>query len=200
MITSIAQSIASYLIRNKIIESEKLDIYIYGFEIMISTIVSILVGLVLGIVFSQLTETIVFLLIFVLLRSYCGGYHTDTYLKCNIVFAVNITAVMLILKFVSSYPFVINVAVIAFALLTIAMLAPVENIYKPLTKSEKKSYKIKASFLTATISVIAFISLTVSEYYSLVIGTALFSVSVSMIIENLKKGRVSYEKHKKGNA
>lgn len=42
MITSLAQCIAGFLLRNKTIDGKKLDIYIYGFEIMISSVISIL--------------------------------------------------------------------------------------------------------------------------------------------------------------
>lgn len=104
MITALAQYIAGCLLRNDIIESEKLDIYIYGFEVMISSISGFAIALVLGLAFSQLLECILFLIIFVSLRSFCGGYHADTYLKCNIIFAVTITLVMLILKLVPQYP------------------------------------------------------------------------------------------------
>lgn len=100
MITSLAQSIACFLVRNGIIQSENLDIYIYGFEVMISNAISIFIGIVLGLAFSQLIEIASFLFIFVLLRRFCGGYHAQTYLRCNIVFAINITIVLLILKFV----------------------------------------------------------------------------------------------------
>ena len=56
MITSLAQHIAVFLLKNEIIDSENLDIYIYGFEIIISSVISILTGLIFGITFSQLLE------------------------------------------------------------------------------------------------------------------------------------------------
>ena len=63
------------------------------------------IGLILGLMFSQLVECIVFLIVFVTLRKYCGGYHADTYLKCNTVFAINIAIVMAILKLDFEYSF-----------------------------------------------------------------------------------------------
>ena len=93
MITSLAQYITGILLKNNIIENEHLDIYIYGFEVLISGALSLFIGLILGLIFSQLVECIVFLIVFVTLRKYCGGYHADTYLKCNTVFAINIAIV-----------------------------------------------------------------------------------------------------------
>lgn len=93
MITSLAQYITGILLKNNIIVNEHLDIYIYGFEVLISGALSLFIGLILGLIFSQLVECIVFLIVFVTLRKYCGGYHADTYLKCNTVFAINIAIV-----------------------------------------------------------------------------------------------------------
>ena len=63
MITSLAQHIAVFLLKNEIIDSEKLDIYIYGFEIIISSVISILIGLIFGITFSQFLECTLFLIV-----------------------------------------------------------------------------------------------------------------------------------------
>lgn len=64
MITSLAQHIAVFLLKNEIIDSENLDIYIYGFEIIISSVISILTGLIFGITFSQLLECTFFFFFF----------------------------------------------------------------------------------------------------------------------------------------
>lgn len=78
MITALAQYIAGCLLRNDIIESDKLDIYIYGFEVMISSISGFAITLILGLAFSQLLECILFLIIFVSMRSFRSGYHVDS--------------------------------------------------------------------------------------------------------------------------
>jgi accessory gene regulator B len=200
MITSVAQSMASYLFKNKIIDGKKLDIYIYGFEVILSNTLNILIAVVLGIIFSQIIEVIIFLAVFILLRRYCGGYHAETYLKCNIAFAINIFALMMILKFADTLPFFIHLIIVAVSVLTVIVLAPIENKHKLLTDDEKKSHKSKAIILVAIISVIVLIFLNISEYYSVIIDLALLSVAVSMIIEYFKKGRGNYEKHKNGNA
>ncbi len=71
MITSLAQYITGILLKNNVRENEHLDIYIYGFEVLISVALSIFIVLILGLIFSQLVECIVFLVVFVALRKYC---------------------------------------------------------------------------------------------------------------------------------
>lgn len=64
MITSLAQYITGILHKNDIIDGKKLDIYIYGFEIIVSGVISVFIGVTLGIIFSQVLESIIFLIAF----------------------------------------------------------------------------------------------------------------------------------------
>lgn len=96
MITSLAQRIANFLFKNNAIDEKKIDIYIYGFEIIISSCINIIIATILGILFSQLIECLIFLLSFIFLRKYCGGYHANTYSKCNIIFTIITASVMLV--------------------------------------------------------------------------------------------------------
>ena len=89
MITSLAQYITDILLENNTIKREYLDIYVYGFEVLISSVLSVFICMVLGSVFSQIIECVVFLIVFVALREFCGGYHARSYLKCNIVFSLS---------------------------------------------------------------------------------------------------------------
>lgn len=194
MITSIAQFITGYLLKNKIIESNKLDIYIYGFEILISNMLGFLIGLTLGIAFSQILECLVFLLIFVLMRTYCGGYHAETYLKCNIIFTTNIMIAMLIFKFIVNYPVYFHFMINIICIISIVILAPVENEYKPITSDEKKRHKKTSIILYLIIFIISSILYFFISKYSIVIDIALISVALSMVIEVFRKGRVLNEK------
>lgn len=194
MITSLAQYITGVLLKNNTVEHEHLDIYIYGFEVLISGTLSLFIGLILGIMFSQLTQCIVFLVIFVILRKYCGGYHANTYLKCNTIFAVNVAIVMIILKFNIIYPFVFHMVLCALCIFIYCLSAPIENIYKPITDKDKKKYRsiaVVLALITVVLSSAVYFHLL---RYSIVMDMAMLSVAVSMIIEKLRKGENHNEK------
>lgn len=195
MITSLAQYITGILLKNNVIKNEHLDIYIYGFEVLISGALSIFIGLILGLIFSQLIECIVFLVIFVTLRRYCGGYHADTYLKCNTIFTVNVAIVMIILKFNFTYSFPFHIMLCVLCILIYFVLSPIENIYKPITDEEKKNYRL----IAVTLAFITIILSSVIHMYfiksTIVMDMAMLSVAVSMIIEKLRKGGYCHEKH-----
>lgn len=187
MITALAQYIAGCLLRNDIIDGEKLDIYIYGFEVMISSISGFVIALLLGLAFSQILECIVFLLIFVSMRSYCGGYHADTYLKCNSIFAATITAVMLLVKMVPQYPVYVHFLVGVFSMLTVILLAPVENKFKPLDDATKRKCRSISVLLALLFSVGAVLLHGVVYKLSIVVDAVLLIVAVSMMIEMIRK-------------
>lgn len=189
MITSLAQYIADFLLKNDIIISEKLDIYIYGFEIMISSIISILIGLLLGIAFSQLFECTLFLIVFILMRSYSGGYHANTYLKCNVIFAANIFIAMLVLRLNFVYTFYLHIIICAVCLALLIRFSPIKNKYKPLTYKECKKHKITSVIIEICFALISSVLCFKATKYSIVIDMALLSVAVSMIIEIIIKRR-----------
>ncbi len=199
MITSLAQYIASFLLKNNAIDGKKLDIYIYGFEIIISGMVSIFIALMLGIIFSQFIECITFLVVFVFMRKCCGGYHADTYLKCNSVFAINLIIVMMILKLLLNYPLYMSLAISIFCVIIYALYAPIENKYKPIKKEARKKHKITAIILGILFSIISFVLYFKITKYSIVIDTALLSVALSMIIVKIKEGGDNNEECKEIN-
>ena len=200
MITSLAQIITGCLVRNKIIDNTKLDIYIYGFEIMISNIICFGIGLLIGAVFSEFLECVVFLAVFVLLRRYCGGYHAETYLVCDTIFTINILLVMTILKVMSVYPIYVHFIIASISIVSAVMLAPVENKYKPLTIEEKKKHKLYAAVISLSVIIISSVLFFINFKFAAVIDMALISVALSMIIEVLRKGCENNEKRKKSNS
>lgn len=200
MITALAQIISGYLIKNKIIDNTKLDIYIYGFEIMISNIICFGMGLVIGAVCSEFIECILFLIVFILLRRYCGGYHAETYLKCDIIFMTNILLVMLMLKFISAYSLFFHFIIAIISIIFIILLAPVENKYKPLTQKEKKRHKILAIITNILIISVSSAMYFIITKFALTIDISVTTVVLSMGIEVLKKGSVKNEKYEKSNS
>lgn len=200
MITSLAQIITGCLVRNNIIDNTKLDIYIYGFEIMISNIICFGIGLLIGAVFSELLKCIVFLAVFVLLRRYCGGYHAETYLLCDTIFTMNILLVMIILKNISVYPIYFHFIIDGVSIVSSVMLAPVENKYKPLTIEEKKKHKLYAVVMSLVMIIISSVLFFINLKFAAVIDMASITVALSMIIEVLRKGCENNEKRKKSRS
>ena len=78
----ISAYLSTLLLQEKIITADEKDTYKYGFEITIANMINGLIVLSVGLGLNMLAEAILFYLVFVSLRFFCGGYHADSYIKC----------------------------------------------------------------------------------------------------------------------
>ena len=85
------------MIKEGIISAEDREIYLFGIKELFSQIFTYSIMLGIGAAFGMLMETIVFLVVYMSLRVYAGGYHASTQLRCYILsFGMVIAALMLI--------------------------------------------------------------------------------------------------------
>ena len=73
MLNKTAVRLAKKLLSLQIITEEVFDIYVYGLELLLSFFFSSSVIVIIGTILGRVIETLVFLLVFVLLRSFTGG-------------------------------------------------------------------------------------------------------------------------------
>jgi accessory gene regulator B len=83
MIPRISSGIVRMLLRNKIIKADENEIYQYGLEMVLSTAIMLLIVLGCGLIFGELISSILFFIIFALIRSSSGDYHAETHFKCK---------------------------------------------------------------------------------------------------------------------
>jgi len=190
LISNISSDIVGVLLRNKIIDISEKAVYQYGFEILISSLVTCIIALAEGIVFKCLAASIIYFLIFAVLRTICGGYHCQTYFRCNLVFAVVTAVVISFYKFIPVESFSeMHYTSILLSLLITYFYTPVENKNKPLSENQKKSAHF---FGTITVIVLSALSCVLKIYYrsaySILIDTTLLTVAVTMFVAEPKKG------------
>lgn len=89
MINKIANCIADFVCDKKMHEKNDYEraILVYGYEIILSSALSFAAVIVFGVAFCKLFEAIIFFLTFYFIRRRTGGYHADTYFKCNLIFS-----------------------------------------------------------------------------------------------------------------
>lgn len=127
MITSIACYITDFLFSREIIDETDKEIYLYGFEILFASMLNIIMVVLVGLLFGQFLSGICFFVSFSILRKFCGGYHADTYLVCNLVFAINVFIVMLMLKMKIYLSEEMLAGILLVCLGIITLYAPVRN-------------------------------------------------------------------------
>lgn len=120
----------------------------YGIEITLSSILNIVIIISLSVVFHSLLEGVLFLAVFITTRQFTGGFHANTYLRCNIVFSLCFLTALGLYKFVISLPVLIAVVIYIADIVTISIMCPVENLNKPIAgKRQYYRFKIISVFL-----------------------------------------------------
>lgn len=82
MITNWGEKIAHKLAASGTISSEDIDLYGYGFFLLLSSALYLVVVAIFGSAFGILWESIVFYFLFSILRGYAGGIHAKTEYGC----------------------------------------------------------------------------------------------------------------------
>ena len=136
MFAKTADIIAQRLKDNNTIDDEHYEICRYGLQQGFIIILNIVSTVAVGVVFGMLWQAVFFTAIYIPLRSYAGGYHANTALRCYIYSILLMIAVLLAMKYMAA-PRFICVIIIIISCVVILYLAPVEDINKPLDNIEK---------------------------------------------------------------
>lgn len=148
MVQRIVDKIIEKQLKENVITVEEVNIYRYGYTLVCEVIINIFIAVIIGIAFRELTTVLLFLCMYIPLRSFCGGWHADKIWKCTILSNI----ILLILVLVDKYLIEncdISIMVIAFivCLSLVFLLAPVDTKTKPLTVDEKRVYKRKINVM-----------------------------------------------------
>lgn len=178
----LANASTNLFIRKKIIAGEQSDIFIYGFEIFYSTLFSSLGIIVLAIIFNSWTNGVLFLLYFMPIRIFAGGYHASTYRRCfiltNAVFLITIVFANILFYFNFAIKFVILLVSIVY----IVKHAPIENVNAPLSsyKRIKNMVYAKRCLFIECVSMVIWFSFGFYRVVLLIIAT---TVIVSLMMK-----------------
>jgi accessory gene regulator B len=134
MLNKIAIKLSAEMLKKAEKVNYSQEVYIYGIEIMLSTLLEIIAILVSALLFSALKEGIIFIFLFMSLRIFSGGYHAETYRKCFRVTVGSFWATLFVAN-VSANLFEEKIlyCFLAFASIYIILRAPIVNKNQPLS-------------------------------------------------------------------
>lgn len=202
MIEKISNAVIKYMLKHGAISEidENKEYYQYGVEITISSVINIILILCIGLIFRSFTESVLFLLLFIPIRQYTGGYHANTYFKCNLTFAVSFSLLLIFYHFtnriLTSY---FAILIVYVCVLTIIFTCPIENPNKPIPQEKRKGHKIIAVTLGAIYGIIGVVLVVFANKYGALILYTLLLVTVLILAALIQKGRCKYEGNENGN-
>ena len=167
-------------------ESDVQDFYRYGIEISISSLLNIVLVVIAGILIHHIIESIVFLSLFILIRSFTGGYHADTYFRCKLLMCTTFILTALANSiFSNKFSLLIIIVLICVTELIVSILGPIENKNKPIDDSKRIKLKIIGIVITLIINCTGlFLS---RSYLGTMIILTTFLIALLMIAAKIKE-------------
>ena len=144
----LSRKIGDNLVQSNIVNAEDAEIYIYGINQILVSILNVSSALIIGLIFGVFFEIAVFMAAYIPLRTFAGGYHARTPLRCYIFSVIMLIVVSLGFKYLSLTEWVYY-AVFALSAIAVFVFSPVEDKNKPLDEIEHRVYKKRAVIIAA---------------------------------------------------
>lgn len=192
MIKSFSNKLLQYLVKTGTIDKDEdvLAYYRYGLEITISSIVNIILILLIGICSHHFYESIAFLICFVTLRQFTGGYHANTYFKCNFLFSILYIALLIAYDLtIKQLTYHADALMLVFSIVTFASECPIEHNNKPLSDIQKKRNKKLSVMLGLLYGSIGVISQVLSYDVGVIFLYTLVLISLLVIVATFQRIR-----------
>lgn len=188
MINKITSAIVETQIKAGFLQDEDRGIYQYGYTLVLETLLNILVGIVIGLVFKAIDTIMIFWLLYIPLRIFCGGWHAEKSWQCliasNTILVFVIKAETMMIPEINAWFVVLLEILLALVLM---ILAPVPTKQKPIAAKEKSRFKRNCIvILVIELSVSLFVY-RVRNIIMIAYSVLLISLIMQMII-NRKTG------------
>lgn len=178
MISSLSSIITEALYKSQVIAEEDKELYTYGFFVLLSKGLFFLVSALFGWMLGVLWESIVFYIMFSMLRSYAGGFHASKESVCTCCTTASLFLSSLSILYMQR----IGNSIIPFCILAVCgavvyLLAPLDSEDKPLTRAEMVLYRQKTRAIDIIIVIISIVGLCLH------LPAILHAASISMALE-----------------
>lgn len=195
MIKKISVHIMNLISSSIELEPDMSEVYQYGIEITISSILNVLLIILFGLIIEDIISAIIFLAYIIPLRQLCGGYHASTYFKCNAVFVLSFLSVYLLARIIVGFDVKITIlgAILLLSLMPVIFFAPVKNSHKDLNILQKKRCKIASIFLSSIVSLVSLLLCCFTKLYGSLLIMTQTLVSVMIVLEIFLKRRGIHE-------
>ena len=138
MIEKIAGKMATKQVKNGVIDESQKAVYHYGYTVLMEMSINIVLTLLVGFCSGKLLLVILFSLMFIPLRSYCGGWHASRDWMCMLFSLGTLLTVVL----VEQFPLMLWIILFeVISLVVILLLAPMDSNTKRLNEKEKRAFR-----------------------------------------------------------
>ena len=180
MLHKCSKRLTSFFILKNSIAEENREIYDYSFEILLSTLINLIVLIIIGVATAKYLETVIFIIVFMTMRGFGGGFHAKTHIGCICGLLVFYGA-FIGLAFASiNILMYISIPLYVVALIITIALAPVGCVNKDIDGEQGKKLKIKliGVIIILSIAYLIMIIFEATRIYAFSVAFTMFSVSM----------------------
>lgn len=195
MLNRCACLLTDKLCRRGVVEEQKRPVFIYGFELLMSTLSSMVSIFIFSLLLGEPYASLCFFVAFMGLRFFAGGYHAPTYRLCfitsNSIFLLVFGAAWLIDRW---HMEPVLWGFLAFSLFILFWLSPVENPHHPISEATRRKNgrlaRVWAGLLTAGLFLLAVAGeMEVTRPVRANLILSMTAVAVMIVIPTIQKRR-----------
>lgn len=190
MIGKLVTSIINVQLRIGTIQEEQVEIYRYGYTLLIEVLINIVFSIAASILLGKVKEYVLFMCLFIPLRSFCGGYHAKTAWKCIMLSNAAIIAAVLFGDYMARY----SISLIWYLVIDIILgiiifsFSPIESLNNRLSYMQRKIYKKCARIIFTLEAVVGLLFFLIqAQSISFLIICEHFILTISLIVEKIFK-------------
>ena len=159
MFHNLAVDIAFLLIKNKIVDIQQRNIYVYALEVILLNGSLLIVFLIASLLCGAMINFLAYLIFFLPIRIFSGGYHAKSIESCfvlsTIMYGLSIAITFFFPLLYQNWKWIIAGVI---SILVILVLSPMVNENNPLTESQQKRNRIIVCILLAADLVVFILS------------------------------------------
>lgn len=178
--------IAGCLVSYGIIPEEDLEIYEFGVSQLLFQAINVITTIGIALLWGMLPQCLLFLASYIPLRSFAGGFHAKTQMRCYVLSNVMIVAALCTIRMVPAAAWVCLLLTLPGASM-IFLLAPVQDRNKPLSEIERLVYRRRSRWILLALILSSGGSFAIGRpVWTLCIGTAVSALSIMLLLGALK--------------
>lgn len=156
------------------------ELYLYGLNNLFTILINIITLFVIAILINKLFTLIIFLISFIPLRSYSGGFHCSSIICCYFVSNIIIFAILLLQPFILTHLIFLTISAIL-SCLYIFHIKPYSNKIRCLNLTEVTKFNKSKNVALIFVILFAFFSFFVIQKY-LIYSTILCAINLVGIL------------------
>ncbi len=164
-------------IRHGIIKDQETDVYRYGFDLLVFSLINIILLVFVGLAVNRAGSVALILLGYIPLQSMGGGYHADTHLRCMLLMLFDMGIALFAVEFANRNLLIAGACI---GIIIIFLLAPVQHPSAPFGINFAKRMKGLVRVYSTIIFVAMFFSMKEYKTVSSCMATSIILSSFSL--------------------